>query len=138
LQLYRMTDHVETWSPPYVRCEDIVASVRPRFCRYESMRVFGVVGLLAGLVLTAVLATTQLGGGPSPSPTVSIDRAVFTAADVSLAEYRAGSGTFVGAPSPQGVTLVRADTASYCVQAVQGALVQHEVGPGGPVQTGPC
>jgi hypothetical protein len=102
------------------------------------MRLFGVVGLLAGLVLTAILATTQLGGGPTPSPTVSIDRAVFTAADVSLASYRAGSGTFVGAPSPQGVALVRADAASYCIQAVQGALVQHEEGPGGAVRTGPC
>src|SRR5919201_6875120 len=102
------------------------------------MRAFGIVGLLAGLVLTAILATTQLGGGPSPSPTVSIDRAVFTAADVSLAAYRAGRGTFAGAPSPQGVTLVRADSASYCIQAVQGALVQHENGPGGSVQTGPC
>ena len=102
------------------------------------MRIFGVVGLLSGLVLTAILATTQLGGGSSPSPTISIDRAVFTAADVSLAAYRASSGTFVGAPSPQGVTLVRADAASYCIQAAQGALVQHESGPGGSVQTGPC
>ena len=102
------------------------------------MRIFGVVGLLSGLVLMAILATTQLGGGTSPSPTVSVDQAVFTAADVSLAAYRAGSGTFVGARAPQGMMIVRADTASYCIQAVQGALVQHEVGPGGPVQTGPC
>jgi len=94
--------------------------------------------MLSGLVLMAILATTQLGGGTSPSPTVSIDRAIFTAADVSLAAYRAGSATFAGAPSPQGVTLVRADAASYCIQAVEGALVQHENGPGGPVQTGPC
>jgi hypothetical protein len=102
------------------------------------MRIFGVVALLGGLVLTAILATTQLGGGPSPSPTVSIDRAVFTAADVSLAAYRAGAGTFAGARSPQGVTLVRADSASYCIQAVEGALVQHEDGPGGAVQPGRC
>ena len=94
--------------------------------------------MLSGLVLMAILATTQLGGGTSPSPTVSIDRAIFTAADVSLAAYRAGSATFAGAPSPQGVTLVRADAASYCIQAVEDALVQHENGPGGPVQTGPC
>ena len=102
------------------------------------MRVFGIVGLLAGLVLTAILATSQLGGGPSPSPTVSIDRALFTAADVSLAAYRANTGTFVGARSPQGMRLVRADAASYCIQAVEGALVEHENGPGGAVQTGPC
>jgi hypothetical protein len=102
------------------------------------VRIFGVVGLLSGLVLTAILATTQLGGGTSPSPTVSIDRAIFTAADVSLAAYRAGSGTFVGARAPQGVTLTRADAASYCIQAVQGALVEHEQGPGGAVQPGPC
>ena len=47
-------------------------------------------------------------------------------------------GTFVGARAPQGVTLVRADAASYCIQVVQGALVQHEQGPGGAVQPGPC
>ena len=74
----------------------------------------------------------------SPSPTVSIDLAIFTGADVTLSAYHAGSGTFVGAPAFQGVTLVRADTASYCIQAARGALVQHEAGPGGPVQTGPC
>jgi hypothetical protein len=94
--------------------------------------------MLSGLVLMAILATTQLGGGTSPSPTVSIDRAVFAAADVSLAAYRAGSGTFVGARSPQGVTLVRAETVSYCIQVVQAAVVQHEVGPGGPVLPGRC
>ena len=102
------------------------------------MRIFGVVGMLAVLVVTAILATGQLGGGKSPSPTVSIDLAVFTGADVTLSAYHAGSGTFAGAPAFQGVTLVRADTASYCIQAVRGALVKHEEGPGGPVQIGPC
>jgi hypothetical protein len=102
------------------------------------MRILGLVGMLSALVLTAVLATTQMGGGPSPAPKVSIDHAVFTAADVSLAVFRAGNGTFVGAPAPQGMTLVRADTASYCIQAVEGGLVQHEEGPGGSVQSGPC
>ena len=102
------------------------------------MRIFGLVGMLSGLVLMAVLATTQMGGGPNPAPRVSIDQAVFTAADVSLAVYRASRGTFAGAPAPLGMTLVRADTASYCIQAVQGALVQHEAGPGGSVQSGPC
>jgi hypothetical protein len=102
------------------------------------MRIFGVVGMLAALVVTAILATGQLGGGTSPSPTASIDLAIFTGADVTLSAYHAGSGTFVGAPAFQGVTLVRADTASYCIQAARGALVQHEAGPGGPVQTGPC
>ena len=102
------------------------------------MRIFGVVGMLAALVVTAILATGQLGGGTSPSPTVSIDLAIFTGVHVTLPAYHAGSGTFVGAPAFQGVTLVRADTASYCIQATRGALVQHEAGPGGPVQTGPC
>jgi hypothetical protein len=102
------------------------------------MRIFGAVGILAALVVTAILATGQLGGGTSPSPTISIDLAIFTGADVTLSAYHAGSGTFVGAPALQGVTLVRADAASYCIQAARGALVHHEASPGGPVQTGPC
>jgi hypothetical protein len=104
------------------------------------MRIFGMVGLLSGLVIMMVLGTMQFrsGGGPSPSPTASIDQTVFLAADASLANYRVSAGTFVGAPAPQGFTLVRADTASYCIQSQQGAVVQHEQGPGGRVQSGPC
>jgi hypothetical protein len=52
----------------------------------------------------------------------------------------ATNGTYEGATltAADGVVLVRADAASYCIQTGVGAAVQHEMGPGGSPQTGPC
>jgi hypothetical protein len=102
------------------------------------LRLFGMVALLAGLGAAATLGTSQFGGNGRPVVTAQIDQALFTGADASLAVYRAGTGTFVGAPAPAGMRLVRAEAASYCIEAVQGTAVEHEQGPGGPVQPGPC
>src|SRR5690348_12402480 len=104
------------------------------------MSAFRMVGLLS---LVAVLAigglTFKLGspggtagvggqtGSGSSGLSAQVDRALFAAADVSLAAYRATSGSFAGAPPPQNMTIVRADEASYCIQAVQAGAVQHEV-----------
>jgi len=115
------------------------------------MSAFRMVGLLS---LVAVLAigglTFKLGtpggsgsvGGQTASggsgPSAQVDQALFAAADVSLAAYRATSGTFAGATPPQSMTIVRADEASYCIQSVHGGVTEHEVGPGGQVQPGPC
>jgi hypothetical protein len=55
----------------------------------------------------------------------------------------AANGTYAGAELPlgSGVTLVRADATSYCLQS-QGTgdppAVMHEAGPNGTVQPGPC
>ena len=67
-----------------------------------------------------------------------IDRATFTGADAAMDAYHAGTATYVGAPAIPGVTVVRAGTASYCIQAQAGTTVEHEVGPGGLVTTGAC
>jgi hypothetical protein len=53
----------------------------------------------------------------------------------------AANGTYAGAELPlgSGVTLVRADATSYCIQTTGDATtVVHEVGPNGTAQTGPC
>ena len=109
------------------------------------LRLFGMVSMLLALSLGAILGTKQLGGssgtkGPLGKPALqaTVDQAVFLGADASLAAFRAGTGTFVGAPAPQGVAVVRADVASYCLQAGTGTAVEHELGPGGTVQAGPC
>jgi len=105
------------------------------------LRGMGLLSLVAALAIGGL--TMKGGGSGSSDNTVSlaqtqIQQATFSAADVSLASYRASSGTFVGAPAPAGVTVVRADEASYCIQAGQGTAVAHEVGPGGQVEPGPC
>lgn len=115
------------------------------------MSAFRMVGLLS---LVAVLAIGGLtfklgspgGSGSGTAQTASggsglsaqVDQALFAAADVSLAAYRASSGTFAGAPPPQGMTIARADETSYCIQALQAGAVEHEVGPGGRPEPGPC
>jgi hypothetical protein len=50
------------------------------------------------------------------------------------------NGTYAGATLPPGtgVTLVRADAGSYCLQADVGGAQEHEVGPQGQPQAGPC
>jgi hypothetical protein len=108
------------------------------------LRGMGLLSLVAALAIGGLtFKGGALGGGSSgdtggSSPLAQIEQALFAGADVSLASYRATSGTFVGAPAPVGVTVVRADETSYCIQADQGTVVAHEVGPGGQVQRGPC
>ena len=48
--------------------------------------------------------------------------------------------TYAGATLAPGaaVVLVRADATSYCLQSNTGTIVEHENGPGGTAQPGPC
>jgi len=64
----------------------------------------------------------------------------FQAADSSLGAYYATNGTYVGATidGSFGVQLVTATQSAYCLQSVQGTSVEHEAGPGGSAQPGPC
>ncbi len=64
----------------------------------------------------------------------------FQAADQVLQGWYAENGTYVGATMApgSGVTLVRADATSYCIETVAGAAVEHETGPGGQPQPGSC
>jgi hypothetical protein len=66
------------------------------------------------------------------------DRARFTVAETNLQTQRGTTGSYVGAPMPDGITLVRADAASYCVQLSGPGAVAHLQGPGGTASDGPC
>ena len=65
-------------------------------------------------------------------------RAAFTGAAASLDAQRTATGSYAGAQLTSDITLVRADGTSYCVQTQVGSLVEHEAGPGGSPQAGPC
>lgn len=113
------------------------------------MRIFGsifvIAALAAGAYLFAGSAKTE---GPASTQVQSAERqanaalgsANFQGAAAELEAYRASSGSYAGASLPPsfGVTVVRADAASYCIQTGAGSAVQHEVGPGGAPQSGPC
>src|SRR5437667_10476118 len=64
----------------------------------------------------------------------------FVGAIEVLQGWYAQNGTYAGAALPpgSGVVLVRADGSGFCMQSGDGATDEHEVGPGGPVQPGPC
>ena len=112
-------------------------------------RAFGLVALVSSLALVAVLmALNMQHSGPSSSTAkraeaeanVAVAGMNFTGAATELAAYQAEHTTYAGATLPPsfGVTLVRADAASYCLQAGTGTALQHFVGPGGPAAAGPC
>jgi hypothetical protein len=109
----------------------------------------GVVGLLASL---ALVGTLWIGNARQTGPTSqSAQRAEtqaqaasaainFSQAALQLEAFHAQAGTYAGAslPASFGVTLARADAASYCLQAGSGASLQHLVGPGGRPAAGAC
>jgi hypothetical protein len=112
-------------------------------------RLFGLVSVLAALAVGVYVyaAQTRDAGPASPSVTSAEARAETTAAAAnfqgvvaSLQAWFAENGTYAGATLPpgSGVVLARADTSGYCLQTTAGAVVEHEVGPGGQPQAGPC
>jgi hypothetical protein len=72
--------------------------------------------------------------------TAAIGSLNFTGAATELEAYKAEHATYAGAVLPPafGVTVVRGDSASYCLQAGVGGTVQHFIGPGGTPAAGPC
>jgi hypothetical protein len=112
-------------------------------------RSFGLVATLCSLAIVAILMAMnmQQNGPTSPTArkaeaqaTAAVGTINFTQAATELAAFQAENGTYAGAAlSPSfGVTLVRADAASYCLQSGAGASVQHFTGPAGPAAGGPC
>ena len=103
------------------------------------MTVFRLFGIVVVLIVMAVAVKGGMlpfgsGGTNSAGRTPlqqQIDRAVFVGAEASLDAFHAGTATYAGAPAIEGVTVVRADANSYCLQAKAGTTVEHEVGPGG-------
>jgi hypothetical protein len=62
----------------------------------------------------------------------------FAAAAPTLQAYYADHGTYAGAslPPSYGVTVVRGDATSFCLQTADGQ--SHETGPNGAPAAGPC
>jgi type II secretory pathway pseudopilin PulG len=112
-------------------------------------RAFGLISIVVSLALVGILwALTMEHSGPTSATakraeseaTAAVSAMNFTAAATQLELYHAENATYAGATLPPsfGVTLVRADAASYCLQAGVGGAVQHFAGPGGTATAGPC
>jgi ADP-ribosylglycohydrolase len=109
----------------------------------------GLVALLVGLALVGALwMTSAQRSGPTSRVAQRAETQAqqdasgidFSQAALQLEAFHAQSGTYVGAslPASFGVTLARADAASYCLQTGAGASSQHLVGPGGEPTAGGC
>jgi type II secretory pathway pseudopilin PulG len=112
-------------------------------------RAFGLISIVVSLALVGILwAVTMQHSGPTSATakraeaeaTAAVSGMNFSAAATQLELYHAENATYAGASVPPsfGVTLVRADAASYCLQAGVGGAVQHFTGPGGTAAAGPC
>jgi hypothetical protein len=112
-------------------------------------RAFGVVALVGSLAIVAILMALNMSHDGPTSATAkqaeaeaaaAVGSLNFTGAATELEAYKAEHATYAGAALPPafGVALVRADAASYCLQAGVGGSVQHYVGPGGTPAAGPC
>lgn len=112
-------------------------------------RSLGLPLMLVSLAVGAILFAQQLKtqGPTAPAVTHVETQAVqavsatnFAGAGEMLGAYYAANGTYAGATidGSFGVTLVRADATSYCLQAGAADTLQHEVGPNGSPQPGPC
>ena len=115
-------------------------------------RLFGYVFMLAALAVGGylIMKAAQTNGPSSPQTQQAEDAAHQVSASINLQQatpvmeaWFNQTGTYVGAqaqlPPAFGVTLVRADKFSYCLQAGAGANVQHMNGPNenAPI-AGPC
>jgi len=110
------------------------------------LRVLGVPAILITLFVGAYLSTQNMrsDGPTSPAGQQEIAQAHSATAGLdfnqaaapALQAYFDENDTYVGATLPPGsqVTLVTADATSYCLQSGN----EHEVGPGGTPQPGPC
>jgi len=113
------------------------------------MRVFGLVSMVCSLAIVAVLMAVSMGhNGPTSKTTkraeaqatAAVGSLNFTGAATELEAYKSEHATYAGAVLPPafGVTVVRADASTYCLQAGIGGTVQHFIGPGGTPAAGPC
>lgn len=112
-------------------------------------RAFGLVAAVCSLAIVAVLMALNMShNGPTShtakraetQATAAVSSLNFTGAATELEAYKAEHATYAGAALPPafGVTVMRADATSYCLQAGVGGAIQHFTGPGGTPATGPC
>lgn len=112
-------------------------------------RGFGLVMVICSLaIVAALMALNARENGPTSDSTRRAEAEAtaaagslnFVQAATELEAYRAENGTYADAAlAPSfGVTLVRGDASSYCLQAGTGGSLQHFAGPGGTPTAGPC
>ena len=105
--------------------------------------------LLVSLVVGGFLFVQQskIDGPTAPAVTQAEAQAnaaaagtTFAAALPALQAWFADHATYAGVSLPPafGVTVVRADATSFCLQTGTAPAVSHLVGPGGQPQPGPC
>jgi methylthioribose-1-phosphate isomerase len=110
-------------------------------------RVLGIPAVLVVAVVGIYLYTQDAKSNVTPAATEqqAITQAQAGVAATNLSQAAAAmqatytqSGTYAGATLPvgTGVVLVTADAYSYCLQTSGGD--EHEMGPGGQPQPGPC
>ena len=109
------------------------------------LRVLGIPALLIAVFVGLYVSTQDMksNGPTSASGQQAITQAQSATAGLNfnqvvpgLQAYFDQNQTYVGATLPpgSGVTLVSANTTSYCLQSGN----EHEIGPGGTPQPGPC
>jgi hypothetical protein len=107
-----------------------------------------VLALLSLATVGGLLAAQGKNQGPTSAAVTQAESqaiataasAVFSPVDQLLAVDVSQTGTYVGAELPvgSGVTLRRATTTSYCLDATLSGTPVHENGPGGSPAAGPC
>lgn len=112
------------------------------------VRAVTLLSLLAALVVGVYLfgagsraagPTSQAAKSAETKGVAAVATANFQQAVAALEQTHAVSGTYAETNlAGFGVTLMRADVASYCIQARVGASVEHLSGPGGSALPGPC
>jgi hypothetical protein len=112
------------------------------------VRAVTLISLLAALVVGVYLfgagsraagPTSQAAKSAESKGTAAVATLNFQQATAALEQTHAVSGTYAETNlAGFGVTLMRADAASYCIQASVGASVQHQSGPGAGPLPGPC
>ena len=109
-------------------------------------RVFSIVSVVAALAIGGFMLTSQTTRREVAQATQAVDEAQATASEatfqqaaIALQAHLVDAGTYAGTDlGAYGVSLVRADAASYCIQAGTGTALSHLTGPAGSVAPGPC
>jgi hypothetical protein len=93
--------------------------------------------LVAGFWL---LSTTYRQIGPRTDREAVIGPLALEKAAAALEDWRARAGTYAGArlTDYRGVTIVRADASSYCLEVAYQGGAYHREGPNGAATVGPC
>jgi type II secretory pathway pseudopilin PulG len=105
-------------------------------------RAFASISLLLIVVVIGFMLTSQQSASTRKQQNREVDQAqaaasgiAFQQAQAQLEQQHALNGTYAGTSlAGFGVTLVRADANTYCIQNATG----HLAGPGGAAATGPC